>query len=196
MHIGYPYTGEMTSLAKHYPNVYVDLCWAWSVDPYRSTELVRSMIHAAPINKLFAFGGDTSWPSAALAYSLQARTWLARALSAEVNEGLLSEPQAIEVAEYLMFRNQRACFDVEGVRRGYETRRRWGREKRRVDREQQKFSWGLGRRHPAIGYRRPPGQGSRPGQPTGVYSGKPMAAWPMWPGQRPGYVPYASPSLW
>ena len=116
MHIGYPYSLEMVALAKHYPNTYVDLCWAWSIDPYRSVDLVRGMIHAAPINKLFAFGGDTRWPSAALAYSWQARTWLARALSAEVNEGLLNESQAIEVAEYLMFRNQRACFDVEGVR--------------------------------------------------------------------------------
>ena len=117
MHIGYPYSGEMVALAKHYPNVYVDLCWAWSIDPYRSLDLVRSMIHAVPINKLFVFGGDTNWPAAALAYSWQARTWLGRALAAEVKEGLLSELQAIEVAEHLIFRNQRECFDIEGVRK-------------------------------------------------------------------------------
>jgi predicted TIM-barrel fold metal-dependent hydrolase len=116
MHIGYPYSGEMVALAKHYPNAFVDLCWAWSVDPYRAVDFVRSLIHAAPINKLFAFGGDTHWPSAALAYAWQARSWLARALSAEVSEGLLSEVQAIGVAEAVMFRNQQACFDLAGTR--------------------------------------------------------------------------------
>jgi uncharacterized protein len=31
MHIAYPYSDELVSIAKHYPNVWVDLCWAWSV---------------------------------------------------------------------------------------------------------------------------------------------------------------------
>ena len=116
MHIGYPYSGEMVALAKHYPNAFVDLCWAWSIDPYRAVDFVRSLIHTAPINKLFAFGGDTHWPSSAVAYAWQARSWLARALSAEVSDGLLGEAQAIGVAEALMFRNQQACFDLEGTR--------------------------------------------------------------------------------
>ncbi len=34
MHIAYPYSDEIVAaIAKHYPNVYVDLCWAWSIDP-------------------------------------------------------------------------------------------------------------------------------------------------------------------
>ncbi|MCA9840393.1 MAG: hypothetical protein KC422_26020, partial [Trueperaceae bacterium] len=76
----------------------------------------RSFIHAVPSNKLFAFGGDTFWPGAALAYSIQARKWLARALVAEVAEGYLTEAQAISLAGKMMRENQLACFDVEGVR--------------------------------------------------------------------------------
>src|SRR5690606_27471181 len=34
MHIAYPYDPELAAIAKHYRNVYVDLCWAWSIDPY------------------------------------------------------------------------------------------------------------------------------------------------------------------
>jgi hypothetical protein len=37
-------------MAKHYPNVWVDLCWAWSIDPYSSTEFVRRFLHAVPSN--------------------------------------------------------------------------------------------------------------------------------------------------
>jgi predicted TIM-barrel fold metal-dependent hydrolase len=116
MHIAYPYDAEVTALAKHYANVYVDLCWAWSIDPYTSMNFVRRFIHAAPINKLFVFGGDTGWPSAAVAYSKQARLWLTRALQAEVDAGYVTEAQAIKLATRLMQDNQRACFDLDGTR--------------------------------------------------------------------------------
>ncbi|MCB9151318.1 MAG: amidohydrolase family protein [Caldilineaceae bacterium] len=113
MHIAWPYSEELISLAKHYPNVYADLCWAWSINPYSASDFVRRYLHAAPINKLFAFGGDTHMPVAAVAYARQARQWLTRALEAEVREGLLSEAQAIGVASRIMHDNQYACFDVE-----------------------------------------------------------------------------------
>jgi len=113
MHIAYPYSDELVALAKHYPNVYVDLCWAWSIDPYSARNFVRQFIHTVPANKLFVFGGDTSWPGAALAYAHQARTWLNRALQAEVDEGLLSEKAAIALASRFMRANQYDCFRIE-----------------------------------------------------------------------------------
>jgi uncharacterized protein len=116
MHIAYPYSGELAALVKHYPNAYADLCWAWSIDPHSSAAFVRRFLHAAPVNKLFAFGGDTRWPTSAYAYALQARRWLTKALEAEVAEGELTEPEAIRVASRLMRENQLACFDLKGTR--------------------------------------------------------------------------------
>ena len=116
MHIAYPYSDELVAIAKHYPNVYVDLCWAWSIDPYSAHDFVRRMIHAVPSNKLFAFGGDTRWPNAAVAYSMQARKWLNRALQAEVDDGYLTEAEAITLATRLMRKNQEECFDIAGTR--------------------------------------------------------------------------------
>lgn len=113
MHIAYPYSDELVALAKHYPNVYADLCWAWSIDPYSSSLFVRRFIHAAPANKLFAYGGDTSWPTASVAYAAQARTWLTRALQAEIDEGLLAESEALALATRFMRDNQYACFNVD-----------------------------------------------------------------------------------
>jgi hypothetical protein len=112
MHIAYPYSHELVALTKHYRNVYADLCWAWSIDPYSSMDFVRRFLHAAPVNKLFAFGGDTGWPTSAVAYAIQARRWLTRALQAEVEEGLMAENQAIEIATQLMYDNQYKCFRV------------------------------------------------------------------------------------
>ena len=116
MHIAYPYSQELIGLAKHYPNVWVDLCWAWSIDPYSSSDFVRRFIHAVPINKLFAFGGDTSWPTSAYAYGKQARQWLIHALDGEIKDGFLSEKQAMDIAVRLMQTNQEDCFDIDGTR--------------------------------------------------------------------------------
>ncbi len=113
MHIAYPYTEELVALAKHYPNVYADLCWAWSINPYSSMEFVRRFIHAAPANKLFLFGGDTGYPGAALAYAKQARNWFTRVMQAEISEGLLTEAQAIDLSRRYMRDNQYECFRVD-----------------------------------------------------------------------------------
>ena len=102
MHTAYPYNAELVALAKGYANVYVDLCWAWSIDPYSTSDFVRRCLHAVPANKLFVFGGDTVWPGTVLAYATQARHWLTRTLQAEVDAGDLSEPQAITLATRLM----------------------------------------------------------------------------------------------
>ena len=116
MHNAYPYGDELIAIAKHYANAYIDMCWAWSIDPYSACDMLRRTIHAVPANKVFAFGGDTFWPSASVAYAAQARMWLTRALAAEVNDGLLTEGEAIAHATRIMRENQLACFDIAGRR--------------------------------------------------------------------------------
>jgi uncharacterized protein len=117
MHTAYPYTDELVALLKNSPNAYVDLCWAWAIDPYTTRDFVRRFLHAVPANKLFVFGGDTFWPGTALAYAIQARRWLTRTLQAEVEEELLSEPEAIALATRLMMTNQQVCFNVPAKKR-------------------------------------------------------------------------------
>lgn len=116
MHIAYPYSDELIALAKHYPNVYIDVCWAWSINPFHTGDFIRRYIHAVPSNKLFLFGGDTFFPTAALAYAQQARHWFTRALQAEVDDALLTENEAIALAARFMRENQYVCFQVEEKR--------------------------------------------------------------------------------
>ena len=116
MHSGWPYDAELAALAKHYANVWVDMCWVWSIDPHSSADFLRRMIHSVPVNKLFVFGGDTAWPNIAVAYAQQARRGLTRALQAEIDEGELGEAEAMALATQLMQGNQQACFDLTGLR--------------------------------------------------------------------------------
>jgi len=113
MHISYPYEDELIAIAKHHPNVYIDMCWAWSIDPYSSMQFVRKAIYALPLNKVFLFGGDTFYPVAVVGFALQCRQWFYRALAAEVDDGCLTEAQAIKVAEHYMRKNQYERFDLE-----------------------------------------------------------------------------------
>lgn len=113
MHIAYPYNDELVALAKHYPNVYVDMCWAWSIDPYTAGDFVRRWVHTVPANKLFIFGGDTFWAGGAVAYAYQARQWFTRALQAEIDQQYLTENEAIQLAGRFMHDNQYACFHIE-----------------------------------------------------------------------------------
>jgi len=116
MHIAYPYSDELIAMAKHFTNVWADLCWAWSISPAASTHFVQQFIHTAPANKLFAFGGDINWPTSAYAYSIQMRKYLTKALQAQVDDDELTEQQAIDFAQRVMFDNQMACFDVDATR--------------------------------------------------------------------------------
>ncbi|HMN27081.1 MAG TPA: amidohydrolase family protein [Caldilineaceae bacterium] len=117
MHIAYPYSDEMVALAKHYPNVYVDFCWAWSIDPYSTSDFLRRCLHAVPANKLFIFGGDTSWAAATVAYAQQTREWLPYTMQQEVDAGWISEQEALALATRLMRENQFECFRVAAKRR-------------------------------------------------------------------------------
>ena len=116
MHIAYPYNDELVALAKHYRNIWVDMCWAWSIDPYSSRDFLRRFIHAVPINKIFAFGGDTHWPTNAMAYAIQARAEITRALESEIADGYMTEKGAMAIAERIMRDNQFDCFDIGGTR--------------------------------------------------------------------------------
>ncbi|GIX06579.1 MAG: hypothetical protein KatS3mg115_0982 [Candidatus Poribacteria bacterium] len=116
MHIAYPYQGELVAIAKHYRNVWIDFCWAWSIDPFSSEDALRRCLHAVPINKVLGFGGDTFWPTASVGYAEQARAGVRRALEAEIRDGHLTERQAIAVATQVLYQNAAELFPLEETR--------------------------------------------------------------------------------
>ncbi|MHB8277350.1 MAG: amidohydrolase family protein [Candidatus Humimicrobiaceae bacterium] len=57
-HISYPYQNELAVLAKNYPNVFIDMCWAHIVSPNTSVASLLEWIDTVPLNKISAFGED------------------------------------------------------------------------------------------------------------------------------------------
>ena len=57
-HISYPYQEELAVLAKNFPNVTVDFCWMWIINPSTARRALSDMLDAIPANKIHGFGGD------------------------------------------------------------------------------------------------------------------------------------------
>jgi len=104
-HASWPWTSELGATEKNYPNVYPDLCWAWTMNPAQSERALSEWLDAVPFNKIFGYGADTLCPWCDVGYAKQARIGIARVLEQKIAAGYLSESTAEEVASAVMLRN-------------------------------------------------------------------------------------------
>ncbi len=110
MHMGWPYQDESIALAKHYPNAFVDLCWAWIISPAACVRFLKEFLVAVPSNKLFSFGGDYLSVENVYGHSRVARQGIAQALSELVEERWMAKEEVPAVAERIMRGNARSFF--------------------------------------------------------------------------------------
>ena len=111
-HASWPWASELGAIAKNYPNVWPDLCWAWAMNPSESARALSEWLDGVPFNKIFAYGADTLLPWCNVGYSLQAKEGVARALEAKIAEGFFSQRTAEEVADYILLKNGEMFFGV------------------------------------------------------------------------------------
>lgn len=113
-HGSLPWMTELGAIAKNYPNVYPDLCWAWAMNPAQTERALSEWLDAVPFNKIFAYGADTGWPWCDVGYALQARQGIARALDQKIDAGYFSPETAREVAAAIMLRNGEEFYGLKG----------------------------------------------------------------------------------
>lgn len=113
MHICYPYYEELISVAKHYTNAYVDMCWSWIINPVAAKDFLKKFLVTAPANKIFTFGGDYRPVEPVLGHALIARQGIALALCELVEEGWLSLDDALRLVDPIMHENARRVFQIE-----------------------------------------------------------------------------------
>lgn len=111
MHISYPYQDETIALAKHYANAYIDLCWAWILNPSVCVRFLKDFLMAAPANKILTFGGDYGAVENVPGHARIARLGLAQALTELTEEGWLCEEELEPLIRRLMIGNAEALFD-------------------------------------------------------------------------------------
>ena len=109
-HMSYPYQGEAAAIAKVFPNVYVDLCWAHIISPSASRRALHEMLETVPSNKIFGYGGDYRYPELSYAHAKMARRNIAQVLAEKVSEGSCSGEEALALGRKLLHDNPDALF--------------------------------------------------------------------------------------
>jgi len=113
LHIGYPHWQELIAVAKRFANAYVDMSWAWVIDPVGAREFLVRYLVTAPANKVFTFGGDYSVVECVVGHAVMARQGIVQALTELDEEGWLARHEALALVEPLLRANAREVFRLE-----------------------------------------------------------------------------------
>jgi len=97
-HGSYPYGPELSTMAKNFPNVFIDLCWLHIISPKVARESLSEWIETVPANKITGFGGDYLYVEGAYAHAEMAREVVTAALAEKVLSGYLTAADARELA--------------------------------------------------------------------------------------------------
>jgi predicted TIM-barrel fold metal-dependent hydrolase len=112
-HGGYPYIHEWATLAKNFANVTADITWLPIISPEMARRLLHELIETVPGNKIMAFGGDALTVEMAYGHSVMARQLVARVLSEKVDEGYLSEDEAVVLARRMLKDNPASLYKLK-----------------------------------------------------------------------------------
>jgi predicted TIM-barrel fold metal-dependent hydrolase len=116
-HAGYPYSGEVACLAKNFPNVWADLCWMWIISPSAGRRILHEWIETIPSNKILGFGGDYRFVEGSYAHSRMAREGVTQVLTQKIEEGYLTEEEAVEMGRKILRENAWDLFGLERRKR-------------------------------------------------------------------------------
>ena len=113
-HASWPWASELGAIAKNYPNVWADMCWAWAMNPTESARALSEWLDGVPFNRIFAYGADTRLPWNNVGYSLQAKLGIARVLEEKIEADFMTAETAEEIAEHIMLKNGEEFFGLDG----------------------------------------------------------------------------------
>jgi len=113
-HMGMPWVRETGIIGKNFPNVWLNLCWCHIVSPKMTCSALDEWVDLVPTNKIIAFGGDYSKPvEKVYGHLVMAREDIAKVLGGRVEDGLMTEEEAISVAERWFCHNPKELYQLK-----------------------------------------------------------------------------------
>lgn len=112
-HIGYPWQQQLSALAKMFPNVYIDMCWAHIISPAACIEALCEWVDSVPLNKISAFGGDYCFVDGVYGHQALARRNVSVSLARKVDEGVFDVQTAKWIAGLLFRDNPKRLFKLD-----------------------------------------------------------------------------------
>ena len=113
-HAGIPWVRETGVIGKDFPNAYLNLCWCHIISPRMTVSFLDEWIDLVPIHKILGFGGDYHKPvEKVYGHLLMAKENIASVLAGRVADGLMTEPQAIQIAKRFLFDNPKELYQLD-----------------------------------------------------------------------------------
>ncbi len=103
-HFSYPYTSQVFSLAKIFPNIVLDFCWVPMLSFNIAKRALNEFFDLIPYNKLM-WGGDSYRVEEAYAGSRLAREVIASVLAERVEKKNINRERALEIAHAILHDN-------------------------------------------------------------------------------------------
>jgi predicted TIM-barrel fold metal-dependent hydrolase len=115
LHAGIPWMDEAAVMAKHLPNLTLDMGWTQAMSPELSTRTICAYVDLIPRSKVIGFGGDYSIVENVYGHLVLARQNIARGLARKVDEGALSADAARAWARAMLHDNPARIYKVDSV---------------------------------------------------------------------------------
>ena len=113
-HMGIPEIREAAFLGKNYPNVYLNLCWAYSVSENMVLNSLDEWIDIVPTNKIIGFGGDViTLPQHAVGMLEVAKHVLCKALARRIMEDRMDMAGAKKILEDWLYNNPAKVYGIK-----------------------------------------------------------------------------------
>ena len=113
-HLGVPYVREAIIIGKNFPNVWLNMCWCHIISQRLACTALDEMIDLVPVNKIIAFGGDYEIPvEKVYGHLVMAREDVAMVLGRCVEEGFMTENEAVELARAWFYENPRSLYQLK-----------------------------------------------------------------------------------
>ncbi len=111
-HAGYPYSREIGMLGKHYPNVWLNMCWMYVITMAGSRQILSEWIDLVPAERLLGFGSDVGFPEFIYGHLVMARACLADVLAKKVQRDFLSKEMALDLARMMLRDNPMELYSI------------------------------------------------------------------------------------
>jgi len=105
LHGGYPFIGEMATLAKNHPNVFIEAGWLAYIAPAAYRRAMSEWLDGVPMNKILAFGADCLHIEQTLGALILTRRLLTHVVADKMIESGWVESLGLECAARLFSRN-------------------------------------------------------------------------------------------
>lgn len=99
LHSSWPYSRELGEMARIFENVYINAAWMQIISPEAFKKFMKEWLLQVPTNKILAFGCDEFNPLNTCACADIYRDLMAQVLAEMVEENLITEADAIYMAQ-------------------------------------------------------------------------------------------------